>query len=361
MPSYLGNALQKLPGPVLITGHTGFKGTWMTLLLQHLGIPVIGYSLKPEKDSLYSRAKLNGQIPEKFGDIRSYKKLKNFITSHQPSVIVHMAAQPLVLESYKIPLETFDVNVMGTANVLDISFNIKSVQAVLVVTTDKVYKNDNNAPGFIESDPLEGNDPYSASKVGTESAVKAWQKISEVSGGPKVFSVRAGNVIGGGDYARNRLIPDLVRSVLIKKEDIVLRNSESTRPWQHVLDPLVGYISALDLSLKGTSESSYNFGPLETSLPVAKVAERFIKLSKSNLQIRFEKSVRIQEATSLNLNIDKSRAILNWSCQWDQIRSVDLSFNWWAKVLNQGMSSKEACLEDIREFLQEFESKIEIT
>ena len=361
MPTYLCNALQKLPGPVLITGHTGFKGTWMTLLLQHLGIPVIGYSLKPEKDSLYSRAKQNGQIPEKFGDIRNYKKLNNFITSHQPSVIVHMAAQPLVLESYKIPLETFDVNVMGTANVLDISFKVKSVQAVLVVTTDKVYRNDNTDRAFIESDPLEGHDPYSASKVGAESVVKAWQKISEVSGGPKVLSVRAGNVIGGGDYARNRLIPDLVRSILIKKEDVVLRNSASTRPWQHVLDPLVGYLAALDLSLKGTFEFSYNFGPSEKSLPVATVAERFIKLSKSNLEIRIEKSDSIQEAMNINLNTNKSREVLNWNSQWDQICSIELSFNWWAKVLNQEVSPKEACLEDIRKFLQESESKVETT
>jgi CDP-glucose 4,6-dehydratase len=246
---------------------------------------------------------------------------------------------------------------MGTANLLDISFNVKSVQAVLVVTTDKVYRNNDSNRAFIESDPLEGNDPYSASKVGTESVVKAWQKISEVSGGPKVFSVRAGNVIGGGDYAKNRLFPDLVRSILIKKEDVVLRNAGSTRPWQHVLDPLVGYITALDLSLKGKSEISYNFGPSEKSLPVATVAARFIKLSKSNLEIRIKKSEGTQEATNLNLNIKKSREVLNWNCQWDQICSIDLSFNWWDKVLNQEVSPKEACLEDIRKFLQESESK----
>jgi CDP-glucose 4,6-dehydratase len=361
VPSYLGNALQQLPGPVLITGHTGFKGTWMTLLLQYLGIPVIGYSLKPEKDSLYSRAKLNGQIPEKFGDIRNYKKLKNFITAHQPHVIVHMAAQPLVLESFRIPLETFDVNVMGTANLLDISFNVKSVQAVLVVTTDKVYRNDNSNRAFIESDPLEGHDPYSASKVGTESVVKAWQRISEVSGGPKVFSVRAGNVIGGGDFARNRLIPDLVRSILIKKEDVVLRNAGSTRPWQHVLDPLVGYIAALDLALKGTSEISYNFGPSEKSLPVATVTDRFIKLSRSKSKIRIDESIKIQEATSLILNTNKSGKVLNWNCQWSQISSIDLSFNWWEKVLNQGVSPKKACVDDIQRFLQEYEYKFEVT
>ena len=345
----------------LITGHTGFKGAWLSLWLNSLGHEVSGISLDPIPNSLFDRANVSESIQNDFRiDIRKSDEVKSALLQLKPDVVFHMAAQPLVLESYRIPLETFDVNVMGTANLLDICFNVKSVQAVLVVTTDKVYKNDNSNRAFIESDPLEGHDPYSASKVGTESVVKAWQKISEVSGGPKVISVRAGNVIGGGDYAKNRLIPDLVRSILIKKEDVVLRNSESTRPWQHVLDPLVGYLAALDMSLKGKSEFSYNFGPSEKSLSVASVAERFIKLSKSNLEIIIEKSLKIQEAKSLNLNVKNSKAVLNWSCQWDQIRSVDISFNWWAKVLNQEKSPKEACLEDIQKFLQEFESKNEI-
>jgi CDP-glucose 4,6-dehydratase len=239
MQNPLGQRLRELPGPVLLTGHTGFKGTWMTFLFEQLKIPVVGYSLPPEKDSLYDRASRTGAIPEKFADIRDYVGLEEFIDFHKPSTIIHMAAQPLVLRSYESPRETFDVNTMGTVNVLDIAFKKAFVQAIIVVTTDKVYRNDNSGRAFVETDALEGKDPYSASKVGTEAVVSAWQQISRVSGGPCVVSVRAGNVIGGGDFAENRLIPDLVRSSLSSKV-LNIRNSENVRPWQHVLEPLQG-------------------------------------------------------------------------------------------------------------------------
>ena len=202
MRPQLGSELSKLPGPILITGHTGFKGAWLTILLEHIGIPTIGYSLPPEKHSLYERANLEGRIPELFADIRDLLLVKDFMAKHKPSAIIHMAAQPLVLESYKSPRETFDTNVMGTVNILDAAFESDHVKAIIVVTTDKVYRNDNSGRAFIESDPLEGKDPYSASKVGAEAAVSAWQQIAKISDGPKVVSVRAGNVIGGGDWPR---------------------------------------------------------------------------------------------------------------------------------------------------------------
>ena len=164
-------ALRSLSGPVLITGHSGFKGTWLTLLLEKLGIEVVGFSLSPEKDSLFDRASRTGAIKEVFADIRDCELLNSYINSVKPSAIIHMAAQPLVLESYRLPKQTFDVNVMGTVNVLDSAFKADSVKAVVVVTTDKVYRNDNSGRAFIESDPLEGKDPYSASKVGTEAVV----------------------------------------------------------------------------------------------------------------------------------------------------------------------------------------------
>jgi CDP-glucose 4,6-dehydratase len=157
----LGQRLRELPGPLLLTGHTGFKGTWMTFLLEHLEVPVIGYSLAAEKDSLFDRLQRTGSIPEEFSDIRNYEALDNFVNMHKPSTIIHMAAQPLVLESFQNPHDTFEVNVMGTVNVLDVAFKKNSVKAIIVVTTDKVYKNDDSRKSFIESDPLEGNDPYS--------------------------------------------------------------------------------------------------------------------------------------------------------------------------------------------------------
>ena len=214
MELMLGKRLRELPGPILITGHTGFKGTWLTFLLERLNVPVIGLSLEPEKDSLFDRAKRTGVIPEAFIDIREFHAISRFISEHQPSAVIHMAAQPLVLQSYKTPRETFETNVMGTANVLDAAFKTNSVEAVVVVTTDKVYRNDNSGQSFVETDPLAGKDPYSASKVGTESVVAAWQQIAKISGGPKVISVRAGNVIGGGDWAEDRLMPDLIRGLV---------------------------------------------------------------------------------------------------------------------------------------------------
>jgi CDP-glucose 4,6-dehydratase len=259
----LGQRLRELPGPLLLTGHTGFKGTWMTFLLEHLNVPVVGYSLHAEEDSLFDRAERTAAIPEVFADIRDYETLEKFIDLHKPSIIIHMAAQPLVLKSYENPRETFDVNVMGTVNVLDIAIKKNFVKAIIVVTTDKVYRNDNSGRAFVETDPLEGKDPYSASKVGAEAVVSAYQQVSKVDGGPSVVSVRAGNVIGGGDYAVNRLLPDLIRGYLNSKI-VQIRNPESTRPWQHVLDPLLGYLLALESAITVKTFDSFNFGPDES-------------------------------------------------------------------------------------------------
>jgi CDP-glucose 4,6-dehydratase len=213
-----------------------------------------------------------------------------------------MAAQPLVLRSYKIPRETFDVNVMGTVNVLDAAFLTDFVQAVIVVTTDKVYRNDDSGRAFVETDPLEGKDPYSASKVGAEAVVAAWQQIQKASGGPRVVSVRAGNVIGGGDWAENRLIPDLIRGYISRKP-IEVRNPESTRPWQHVLDPLVGYLMSIEYALSGGSISKINFAPTGISLTVAKVIEVANKSWKENSEIEIITNTENHEIESKNLSL----------------------------------------------------------
>ena len=355
MVDALGKSLRNLPGPVLITGHTGFKGTWMTLLLQELGVSVIGYSLQPEKGSLYERANLKGNVKEKIADIRDSKKLKKFIKNHQPSVIIHMAAQPLVLESYEIPYETFDVNVMGTANVLDISFAVKSVQAVLVVSTDKVYRNDNSGRTFIESDPLEGKDPYSASKVGTESVVRAWQQISDLSNGPKIASVRAGNVIGGGDFAPNRLIPDIVRSHLSGKP-LTIRNPHSTRPWQHVLDPLNGYIKAIETLLSGQNLRNLNFGPSEKSLSVKEILD--IALEVISFDYKIEKIDDKKESESLNLNSNCAMELLGWSPVYNQEEAILKTLAWWQTAIVQQITIIKMCKDDVKEFVHRL-TKIE--
>ena len=355
MVDALGKSLRNLPGPVLITGHTGFKGTWMTLLLQELGVSVIGYSLQPEKGSLYERANLKGNVKEKTADIRDSKKLKKFIEKNQPSVIIHMAAQPLVLESYRIPRETFEVNVMGTANILDIAFTVKSVQVVLVVTTDKVYRNDNSGRTYVESDPLEGKDPYSASKVGTESVVRAWQQISDVSNGPKVVAVRAGNVIGGGDFAKNRLIPDIIRSHISMKP-MEIRNPNGTRPWQHVLDVITAYLLTVERLLEGNNLYAINFGPAKKSLNVLNIVE----LSRQTINFTYKctqesNPSRIHKSESETLNLDSNFALnqLNWKPKIDQSEALLLTLNWWKNVLLKKSHPKDITLEQIKEFISE--------
>jgi CDP-glucose 4,6-dehydratase len=345
--------LHSLSGPVLITGHSGFKGTWLTLLLEKLGIEVSGFSLSPEKNSLFDRASRGGAISEVFADIRDYQRLDSYINTVKPSAIIHMAAQPLVLESYRIPRETFEVNVMGTANVLNSAFACNSVQAVVVVTTDKVYRNDNSGRAFIESDPLEGKDPYSASKVGTEAAVAAWQQIQRTSGGPKVVAVRAGNVIGGGDWGDNRLLPDLIRS-FSSGQKMTVRNPLSSRPWQHVLDPLSGYISALEAILKNEQISSINFGPDAKSIAVSEVVELAIKTWRLGTNIELGSSVEknVAEAISLDLNPDYAKLSLGWEPCWSQEEAVVSTVQWWDKVLNQQIKPTEACLDDVRKLLE---------
>ena len=350
----VGTHLMGLKGPILVTGHTGFKGTWLTLMLEKLGIPVVGLSLPPTEDSLFTRANRTGQIEEIFQDISDSGSVRKTIAAFKPSAIFHLAAQPLVLESYNSPLQTFETNVMGTSNILDASFHEKSVEAIVVVTTDKVYRNNNSGNAFIEADPLAGKDPYSASKVGTEAAVAAWQQISKISGGPKVLSVRAGNVIGGGDWAENRLLPDLIRG--FNSGNLVqVRNPESTRPWQHVLDPLQGYLMALEGLLKGETFDALNFGPNFESLQVRKVVEIARKewAQETTLEYLPESFGSIAEAQSLQLDSSLAREQLAWTPHWSQEEAVISTVQWWLKVLSTSKTPTEACEDNLLELLSQ--------
>jgi CDP-glucose 4,6-dehydratase len=267
-----------------------------------------------------------------------------------------MAAQPLVLKSYENPRETFDVNVMGTVNVLDIAFKKDFVKVIIVVTTDKVYRNDNSGRAFIESDPLEGKDPYSASKVGTESVVAAWQQIAKVSGGPKVISVRAGNVIGGGDFAENRIVPDLVRGVMEGKS-VEIRNPSSTRPWQHVLDPLWGYLLTLVETLNAKPIKSLNFSPREQSLSVAEVTEvsiaswEAIKVHTHSVELSGIESIHI-ESKELQLDSSLASELLNWRPKFTQQEAIVSTINWWKSLSLEKMSAPDLIETDIKEFLR---------
>jgi CDP-glucose 4,6-dehydratase len=343
----VGDELRRLNGSIFITGHTGFKGSWLSLLLKQLGIEHFGYSLEAEEDSLYKRANLEKVSKGVVGDIRDLENLSKVIKNVRPSAMIHLAAQPLVLKSYQDPLETFQTNCIGTANVLKAAFESPSVEIVLVITTDKVYRNNNSGRRFVESDPLEGKDPYSASKVAAEAVCAAWQQMSKIAGGPKVLVARAGNVIGGGDFAKDRLIPDAIRAI-ISEQNLLVRSPEATRPWQHVLDPLIGYlkyIESVQSSLSG--EPSLNFGPFEPSLRVDNVLEIAKDHFEEKLKVIYKDTN--QEIESQALELDPSRAIakLGWRPHWNQEEAIDRTFVWWAKTLANPTSALENCLEDI--------------
>lgn len=342
------DSLKSLARPILITGHTGFKGTWLTLLLESHGLDVSGISLNPEPDSLYERLNRKGHIREHFLDIRDFQSLKGAVLSINPSVVFHFAAQPLVLESYVDPLGTFETNVMGTANLLESISGLKERSYVVAVTTDKVYENTENSRKYRESDKLQGKDPYSASKVGTESVVTAWDNMWRQNSSHRICSARAGNVIGGGDYSKDRLVPDIVRA-LINKTEAVVRNPKSTRPWQHVLDPLLGYIHAADALINGVEFRHVNFGPTENSLSV----EKLIELAKEELgeQISFtvsrNETQEKLESGLLDLDSTLAKSILGWTPKWNQEEAIRRTFSWWKEVLNNRLSPLEACKTDI--------------
>lgn len=353
MQSQALNKLKNLSRPVLVTGHTGFKGTWLTLLLESQGIEVSGISLNPEPDSLYTRLSRAGKIQENFVDIREFKSVDSVIEAVKPSVIFHLAAQPLVLKSYADPIGTFGTNVMGTANILESVTKLQERCCVIAVTTDKVYQNIETGEKFKESDKLQGKDPYSASKVGTEAVITAWKNIWEREGVHKICAARAGNVIGGGDFALDRLIPDIIRGV--RDNSVVnIRNPRSTRPWQHVLDPLIGYVYSAAALLDELDLSSINFGPTEKSLPVNSVvkiaSEEFFE--GLNFSIAEEDPTQPLESGLLDLDSTLARTSLGWEPKWTQQEAIRMTFTWWKNVL-EGLDSPEAaCEKDILKILE---------
>lgn len=339
--------------PILLTGHTGFKGAWFQKLLQSKGYEVAGFSLNPQPGSLYSELKPKNTIREKFGDIRNHSELKAFVTSVKPEIIFHFAAQAIVLDSYTDPIGTFSTNVIGTANLLESAFACDSVKVVAVVTTDKVYENKDSGKKFLESDPLMGRDPYSASKVGTEQVVAAWRQIGKVSGGPSVISFRAGNVIGGGDINPTRLMPQLIHSFATGNK-LLIRNPNATRPWQHVLDPLHGYFKAVQHQLAGNDESAFNFSCDSNSLKVSEV----VTIACEHWGIRLDDVVEfntqpndITEANILELDSTKSRQILHWKSKWNQTQAVESTISWWKNFVILKHSASELCDSEINFFL----------
>ena len=331
----------------LITGHTGFKGAWLSLILRQQGHLVSGISLKPEVGSLFEQAEI-GKFLENdiLCDIRESAKLSGHFKEVNPDVVIHLAAQALVRESYKNPIDTFETNVIGTLNVLKASQQISDLKAQLIITTDKVYKNISKTAGYLETDALGGQDPYSASKAMADIAAQSW--ISSFKNPPTVIA-RAGNVIGGGDVCADRLIPDLISSYssgLVPK----LRAPNSVRPWQHVLDCLNGYLRLVDAVIQKNADGAWNFGPDEkqskTVADVANIAGAVWGVEKS-----WENDLgnHPHEATMLMLNSNKARADLGWSDKLSFEESVKWTINWYKNV-NEGSNPLDETLKNIREF-----------
>ncbi len=351
-----------LPRKILITGHTGFKGTWMTLILEKLGVEVIGFSLEPQETSLYCRLNRNRKITESYEDICNLSAFNDFVSSHRPDAIIHMAAQPLVIDSYENPYTTFNTNVMGTVNVMECASKNDFVKAVLVVTTDKVYENNGDIKFFEEKDSLKGSDPYSCSKVATEAVVRAWQSLAKVSLVPYCATARAGNVIGGGDYSENRIIPDLIKSIEGKK-DLQIRNLDATRPWQHVIEPLFAYLLVLGKLLDGVKLESINIGPDGQSLSVGDVIQGANRVFPSHdfglKETSNLNSNSYEEALSLQLNSENIKNICGWLPIWTQSRAIELTFEWWRKVLDNNISPLNACQNDIQLYLDQIAERFE--
>ncbi len=343
---------------VLITGHNGFKGSWLTLWLLSLGAIISGFSKENDNElDLFKELEISKDIENNILDISNKEKLFKIIKSFKPDIIFHLAAQPLVRRSYKEPSLTWLTNVFGTMNLLEGSRLLENKCAVIIVTSDKVYENKKSIYGYKENDKLGGHDPYSSSKAACEILTSSWRDSfcgNEIYQKNNLFiaSARAGNVIGGGDWAEDRIIPDLIKAS-INNTPLYLRNPLATRPWQHVLEPLSGYLCLAENLFSSESRnlaSSFNFGPHITS---NKKVEELINETQmywpKDLTINYSES-SLHEAHLLNLNIDKAYHALNWTPRWQFNKSVEMTTNWYKLFFFEKVKAKELCIFDINKF-----------
>jgi len=317
---------------VLITGHTGFKGSWLTLWLKELGAEIIGYSLPPPTEpNLFEACRLEEMIAHYTGDVRDIHHLQQVFNTHNPEIVFHLAAQPLVLEGYRSPKETFDTNIGGTVNVLEVIRNTSSVKAAVIVTTDKVYKNNECPVGYREQDVLGGCDPYSASKAASELVIDSYRRSFFADNSDcGIASARAGNVIGGGDFSAFRILPDCMRS-LASGTPIEVRHPKSVRPWLHVLDALSGYLLLAEHLLKRDPQAcdAWNFGPLERQgICVEDIVEKAIQVWGQGDWIDKEDPHAKKETNLLQLNWDNALNHLQWKPRWTWEQAVEQTVLW---------------------------------
>ena len=334
---------------VFLTGHTGFKGGWLSLWLQRLGAQVQGYALAPDgRNNLFTEARVAEGMDSAFGDIRDLAALQAAMIAFRPVIVIHMAAQPLVRLSYAQPVETYATNVMGTVHLLEAVRHTPGVRVVVNVTTDKCYENREWAWGYREDEPMGGHDPYSNSKGCAELVSSAYRRSFFAQGSTAVATARAGNVIGGGDWAMDRLVPDILRA-FEKSEPVVIRNPHSTRPWQHVLEPLSGYlVLAQHLWDEGaTFADGWNLGPRdEDARPVQWIVERLADQWGEGARWQLDGGQHPHEAHYLKLDISKARASLGWQPRWRLADALDHIVTWHRAWL-AGDDVRALCLSQI--------------
>ena len=336
-----------------MTGHTGFKGSWLCLWLQKIGATLVGYALEPPTNpSLFVAADVAHGMTSILGDVRDAEQVAEAFSKHQPEVVLHLAAQSLVHESYDDPVGTYATNVMGTVHVLEAARHTKSVQVVVNVTSDKCYENQEWLWGYRENEPMGGHDPYSNSKGCSELVTSAYRaSFFNTEDQPKLASARAGNVIGGGDWARARLVPDIMASITAGKP-VPIRNPNAIRPWQHVLEPLHGYLMLSEaLMEQGTTMAEgWNFGPDEShSQPVSTIVETLTSGWGHGASWQADESYHPHEATTLKLDSSKARTRLGWEPKL----TLDDTLAWivsWHQAFVKGGNARDLTLADIERY-----------
>ena len=340
---------------VFVTGHTGFKGSWLCHLLLYLGAEVTGYATLPPTDpSIYELTGLSGRIHSVIGDVRDGEKLKNAMREAEPEIVLHLAAQPIVRESYRNPVYTYETNVMGTVHVLEAVRAVESVRSFLNVTTDKVYQNNEWEWGYRETDPLDGYDPYSNSKSCSELVTHSYQKSFFTDGRCAISTARAGNVIGGGDFAADRIIPDCVRAALTG-QDIIVRNPFSTRPYQHVLEPLCAYLMiAMKQYEDNRFSGNYNVGPDDRDcVTTGELADLFCESWGDSMRWINKYDGGPHEANFLKLDCSRIKSVFGWKSVWRVSEAVERTVAW-SRVYEAGEDVTGVMGRQIGEYLQAF-------
>ncbi|MDR1063609.1 MAG: CDP-glucose 4,6-dehydratase [Azoarcus sp.] len=343
---------------VFLTGHTGFKGGWLSLMLSRMGAEVTGFALPPPTDpSLFALARLDREIRSIIADLRDADAIDRAVWEAQPEIVLHLAAQALVRQSHADPVQTYAVNVMGLVTLLEAARRAGSIRAIVIVTSDKCYENRDWTWGYRENDPLGGHDPYSSSKACAELVAAAWRASFFNAPASQTFiaTARAGNVIGGGDWAKDRLVPDILRAI-DGGEPVRLRNPEATRPWQHVLEPLNGYLLLAEKLYRegGDHAAAWNFGPAdEDAKPVKWLAERLMQYWKpQEIRLEIDARPRPHESHHLKLDASSARARLGWRPRWNLETALAHTAAWY-RAWQEGENMRDFTLRQIAAFAED--------